>query len=164
MASNYVFKTDECTDPAELLHQMWSGISEILLQKSHRMEFLNELVFNATTEDDLKKIKNEILKIYNFDFIHDPEQRHCWEHLKAHGKVLELQNQLLNLHRDAALNAMRKFDGARVRKNCRFSKLFSRKFYFFKFSLNFGAFLSFLAFSKIFMYFPLFCIFWGFSV
>ena len=134
LASNYSLKDEICIDPIELLHQLWSGISKIFRQKARRAEILNEIIFNVTDIFALQKIKTEILKVQsknwqnfwlikkfqvqNFDFIHDLNLGHCIEHFHAHAKLIEEQNQILELIRYDTIESLRNWLGEDSIKDC----------------------------------------------
>lgn len=66
----------------------------------------------------MTKSQMTYFQVQNFDFIHDLNLGHCIEHFHAHAKLIEEQNQILELIRSDTIESHRSWLGDDSIKDC----------------------------------------------
>ena len=95
LASNYSLKDTDFVDHMQLLHDMWTGIGDILTAKANQCELILEALYNATERIHIDQLNRRIILLLNYDFVHDVESTHCLLHFQRHATLIRRQNDLL---------------------------------------------------------------------
>ena len=107
LGSNYSLKDNYIVDHVQLLHDIWTGIGDILSAKAVQCEFILEALYNATQRMQIDQLDRRITLLLNFDFTHDVSSSHCLVHFQRHAVLIRRQNDLLTKLRSAAIHEFR---------------------------------------------------------